>query len=172
MCSTFGAVVGRDAALDALAYSWENWQRVAAMDNPVGYLYRVGITAGRRATRRLPRFQVTAVADHELLIEPKLDGALRQLSPQQRVAVVLVHGYGYSLQEVADVLGLKRTSVQNHVERAMARLRTSIASHRRVERADHRNVHGRNQFTVADQTMAPHLSAPRLAHHRGDREHQ
>jgi DNA-directed RNA polymerase specialized sigma24 family protein len=126
LCSTFGPTVGREAAVDALAYGWEHWARVSTMANPVGYLYRVGFTAGRRAVRQLPRVGSTARVDHDLVIEPKLDEALRRLSPQQRAAVVLVHGYGYSLQEVADVLELKRTSVQNHVERAMARLRISI----------------------------------------------
>jgi DNA-directed RNA polymerase specialized sigma24 family protein len=126
LCSTFGPVVGREAAVDALAYGWENWTRVGAMANPVGYLYRVGFTAGRRAARQLPRNLHVASVDRELVIEPKLDGALQKLSPQQRAVVVLVHGYGYSLQEAADTLGLKRTTVQNHADRAMARLRSII----------------------------------------------
>ena len=33
---------GRDAASEALAYGWENWDRLQKMDNPIGYLYRVG----------------------------------------------------------------------------------------------------------------------------------
>jgi DNA-directed RNA polymerase specialized sigma24 family protein len=126
LSSTFGPVVGREAAVDALAYGWENWSRISAMANPVGYLYRVGFTAGRRAVKQLPRNVHVASVDRELVIEPKLDDALRRLSPQQRAVVVLVHGYGYSLQEVADMLGLKRTSVQNHAERAMTRLRSII----------------------------------------------
>jgi RNA polymerase sigma factor (sigma-70 family) len=126
LCSTYGPRVGREAALDALAYAWENWAKVGAMSNPVSYLYRVGCTAAKRAVRQLPSSNYVASVDRELVIEPKLDDALRRLSPQQRTVVVLVHGYGYSLQEVADTLGLKRTSIQNHADRAIARLRSII----------------------------------------------
>jgi len=37
--------------------------------------------------------------------------ALRKLSQRQRVAVVLVHGYSWTLAEVAELLGLKVTTV-------------------------------------------------------------
>ena len=126
LCGTFGPAVGREAVVDALAYGWENWARVGSMDNPVGYLYRVGFTAGRRSLRQLPRSDRAASVSPDPTVEPKLAAALQGLSPQQRAAVLLVHGYGYSLQEAADTLGVRRTSVQNHVERAMARLRTTI----------------------------------------------
>ena len=39
----------REATVEALSYGWEHWARVAAMANPVGYLYVVGRD---RATRR------------------------------------------------------------------------------------------------------------------------
>jgi DNA-directed RNA polymerase specialized sigma24 family protein len=38
----------------------------------------------------------------------------------------LVHGFEYTHQEVADLLGISRSSVQNHVERGLARLRTEL----------------------------------------------
>ncbi len=58
--------------------------------------------------------------------EPALPKALSALSRRQRMAVVLVHGYGYTLREVAELTGLKRTSVQNHAERGLARLRAAL----------------------------------------------
>jgi len=33
---------------EALAYAWENWDRLSSMKNPVGYLYRVGQSRARR----------------------------------------------------------------------------------------------------------------------------
>lgn len=36
-------VEGADEAVaEALAYAWEHWARVRDLDNPAGYLYRVG----------------------------------------------------------------------------------------------------------------------------------
>ncbi len=50
--------------------------------------------------------------------EPGLPGALAALSQRQRLAVVLVPGFGYTLRELAELTGIKVTTVQNHLERA------------------------------------------------------
>ncbi|MEM8708987.1 MAG: hypothetical protein AAGE98_21175 [Actinomycetota bacterium] len=47
LIARYGGELGRDATAEALAYGWQHWDRVAAMDNPVGYLYRVGERWGR-----------------------------------------------------------------------------------------------------------------------------
>jgi len=59
-------------------------------------------------------------------VGPELPGALGDLSERQRVVVVLVHGYGWTQVEVSVLLGLSRSSVRNHLERAIASLRRSI----------------------------------------------
>ncbi len=37
---------------------------------------------------------------------------------------MLVHGYGYTHREVSELTGIKQTSIQNHVERGLAKLRS------------------------------------------------
>ena len=69
-------------------------------------------------------FDVSGWPDH--LFEPGLPGALVALSRRQRMVVVLVHGFGYTLHEVAERTGLRRTTVQNHSERGLARLRDKL----------------------------------------------
>jgi RNA polymerase sigma factor (sigma-70 family) len=64
----------------------------------------------------------------EYRFEPGLPAALAALTQRQRLAVVLVHGYGYTLREVAELTGLRRTSVQNHAERGLARLRAALGT--------------------------------------------
>jgi RNA polymerase sigma-70 factor (ECF subfamily) len=59
-------------------------------------------------------------------IEPKLDDALRHLSKRQRSVVFLVEGLGLTYQETADQLGISRSAVQTHLERALARLRNDL----------------------------------------------
>ena len=104
------------------------------MDNPAGYLWRVGQTSVRSAARRRHR-ELAAVVEVELQaadghreprVEPALDAALAALSPQQRAAVVLVHGYGYSLSEAADALACSISTVRNHVQRALKRLHAAL----------------------------------------------
>jgi RNA polymerase sigma factor (sigma-70 family) len=63
---------------------------------------------------------------HDPDIEPRLLPVLRSLSQRQRTAVVLVHGFGWTLREVAELMGTKVTTVQNHAERGLTKLRTEL----------------------------------------------
>ncbi len=125
LVSRYGSDVGREATAEALAYAWEHWDRIAAMENPAGYLYRVGQSSTRRLFTRRPHFPPAADAGMPW-VEPGLPGALTSLSSRQRQAVVLVHGFDYTLAEVADLIGISRTSVQNHLERGLSKLRASL----------------------------------------------
>lgn len=103
----YGPVDGREAAGDALSWAWEHWGDVRAMANPVGYLYRVGQTAARRhQPRPLPVPAAASVGDDPAGGDVDLIDALRGLSDQQRVALLLVHAHGYSLREAAEVLDI------------------------------------------------------------------
>lgn len=123
LVATYGSERGRDAAAEALAYAWEHWGDLRGIGNLPGYLYRVGQSKSRR--RRTP--VVFSIPDHsEHRVEPGLAAALRSLPQRQRVAVVLVHGFGWRLSEVAELVGIRPSTVQNHLERGMRRLRTSL----------------------------------------------
>lgn len=123
LVATYGPVVGREAAIDALSWAWEHWDRLTPMANPIGYLYRVGQSAARRHLRSPQVAMPAADAVREPDPVPELGPALERLSEQQRAAVVLVHGYGFSLREAADVLGLGVSTLREHLARGMGRLR-------------------------------------------------
>lgn len=125
LVARYGSDLGRELTAAALAYGWENWLRLAAMDNPIGYLYRVGQSKSRRWLRPKPSFPAPANVGLPW-VEPGLPGALRSLTANQRQAVVLVHGYGYTHAEVSELLGLSRSTVQNHVERGLKKLRSEL----------------------------------------------
>jgi len=120
-----GADRGLEAANDALVYAWRHWDRVQRLDNPAGYLYRVGQRLARR--RRLPiRLGGEAPLHREPWVEPGLSHALAALSARQRQVVVLVASYQWTLREVADLLDIRLSSVQTHLERGMRRLRSEL----------------------------------------------
>ena len=124
----FGSVVGRQATADALAWAWQNWARVGELESPVGYLYRVGRTLALRSEARdvpvaEPAPGVTSPDDS---FEPGLARAIAHLSEAQRCAVVLVVGFGYTLREAAEVLGVTASTVHRDSERALARLRAEL----------------------------------------------
>jgi RNA polymerase sigma-70 factor (ECF subfamily) len=130
LTASFGPRHGREAAADALAYGWEHWERIAEMENPAGYLYTVGRNAGRRMSRWRRPALMEVPAQQQPWIEPGLTGALARLPERQRTVVSLVHGYGYSLAEAADLLGISKTTAQNHAERGMKRLRRALGVER------------------------------------------
>jgi predicted RNA polymerase sigma factor len=42
LAAAYGVDVGRESAADALEYAWTHWREVPEMENPAGYLFRVG----------------------------------------------------------------------------------------------------------------------------------
>lgn len=124
LVAVLGQTDGLDATAEALAYGWEHWSRISVMDNPVGYLYRVGRSALRRRPTK-PRFvPVPPTVLPE--VEPGLPGALEALSDRQRVAVVMVHAYGWSRREAAETLGLSVSTLDSHLARGLRRLRSAM----------------------------------------------
>jgi RNA polymerase sigma factor (sigma-70 family) len=59
-------------------------------------------------------------------VEPGLGEALKELTEAQRTAVILVHGFGWHLREVAELTGVKVTSVHTHLDRGLKKLRAAL----------------------------------------------
>lgn len=122
--ASYGPEGAADAVAEALTWAWAHWERVRLMENRMGYLYRVAQTATR--TRRkgsLPALEATSIP----LVEPRLVPAMRCLPERQRSAVWLVVGCHFTQTEAAEAMGISRSAVSTHVERALAALRASLA---------------------------------------------
>jgi RNA polymerase sigma factor (sigma-70 family) len=120
-----GVQIGNDACAEALAWGWEHRSKVAAMERPVAYLYRVGQSAARRQRRwrREVGLPPEERAAGDVPDSWRLDEALQRLSQRQRTVVILVHAHGWTYGEVAEALGLSLPSVRNQLHRGMKRLR-------------------------------------------------
>jgi RNA polymerase sigma factor (sigma-70 family) len=112
-----------DAVSGALEWACTHRHQLQSMDNPMGYLFRVGQSSvrKRRRVRLVPDESVTLPE-----VEPGLIPALRSLTPRDRVAVWLAHGCGWTHAEIAQALGVKRTTASTHVSRGMAVLRRRL----------------------------------------------
>jgi RNA polymerase sigma factor (sigma-70 family) len=86
------------------------------MENPAGYLYRVGRNRARRMATRRVALPAPDAGDSEHWVEPELPAALAQLSERQRLVVALVYGYGWTLSEVAELLDVSKGTVQSYGE--------------------------------------------------------
>jgi RNA polymerase sigma factor (sigma-70 family) len=130
LVAALGQERGCEAIAEALAYAFENWDRIESMDNPAGYLYRVG-RSRTRFLRIPPRFQAVP-EEIAAIVEPGLPAALRKLSEKQRIAVVMIHAYGWSREETASLLGLSKSTVDTHLQRGLSKLRRAMGVHTHV----------------------------------------
>jgi DNA-directed RNA polymerase specialized sigma24 family protein len=123
LVAAYGFELGRDATADALSWAWEHWGRVVGMSHPAAYLFRVG----QSSTRRRKAAVAFARADEaDPWFEPGLGPALAALSERQRIAVVLIHGFDWTMREVAELTGIRVTTVQSHLERGLRHLRITM----------------------------------------------
>jgi DNA-directed RNA polymerase specialized sigma24 family protein len=128
LSAALGLEIGREATADAFAYAWEHWPRIAGLANPSGYVYRVGERLGRRLARRRSVALSPGSVDEAPWVEPQLLPALWALPRGQRVAVVLVHGLGFTHREAAGLMQVSTSTVQTQVERALRRLRVELGA--------------------------------------------
>ena len=60
-------------------------------------------------------------------IQNRVNEALEELSPTQRLAFVLRHWEGMSIREIAEALGAAEGTVKSHLFRAVRTLRVELA---------------------------------------------
>ena len=123
LTAAFGPDRGLEATAEALAWAWEHQDRLSTLRSPVAYLYRVGQSRTRLRKKRVIHWRSEW---SEPWFEPALGRGLAALTERQRVAVVLIHGYGWKFSEVAELLAIKITTVQNHLDRGLAGLRSAL----------------------------------------------
>ncbi len=131
LVARYGPEIGGEAADEAVAWALGHTDRLGDVRNLVAYLYRVGQSKARpslrwRARRADPLADDAMVANVVRPIDPSLIDALRKLTPDQRAAVLLVHAYGWTIADVADLRGVAVTAVTNHLRRGLIALRKHL----------------------------------------------
>jgi RNA polymerase sigma-70 factor (ECF subfamily) len=115
---------------DAFISVLERWDRVSAMENPTGYLYRTAFHAVHKRSRRAAR-----ALRHIVLMRPEHDEfaaaddreivrrALGLLTRRQRAAVVLTELLGYSSEEAGTIMGARAVTVRVLASQGRAAMR-------------------------------------------------
>lgn len=124
LTAALGQELGHDAVAEAMAYGWEHWARIRGLENPAGYLYRVGRRGVRFRRGAIVFLPVESARMPE--VEPHLPDAMARLSERQRVVVFLVHGMGWTRREVGELLGISVNSVGAHLSRGLTKLRSAL----------------------------------------------
>jgi DNA-directed RNA polymerase specialized sigma24 family protein len=103
------------------------------MENPLGYLYRVAQSKSRSHVRWMKRTTFPSRFPDIVHEDPALHDMLQMLATlnaDQRVCVMLVHAFGWTYEEVAELLGVTRAVVNHNVHRGLTVLRSSTLSER------------------------------------------
>lgn len=136
----YGPQLGAEVAAEAMAWAWENRDRLETMENPAGYLFRVGQSKSkrlfrwRRETVRFPDERSLHSGDtardrrEPAWTEPKLSEALNRLGKQERTAVILVHCFQWTYDEVGEMLDLPLHTVRNRIHRGLTQLRADLGA--------------------------------------------
>jgi len=122
--------LAREATDEAMARAYARWSMLRDLDNPGGWVYRVGLnwaTSWWRKVRRersldpgLDRAAPADAAPAEVL------DALSRLAVEQRAVIVCRVLLDLSTNQTAEVLGLAVGTVKSRLARALASLRAAL----------------------------------------------
>jgi RNA polymerase sigma-70 factor (ECF subfamily) len=119
----------REATDEAFARAASRWSRVRAMESPIGWTYTVALNRVRHDTKRRrreralwrtrssPEPTAPAVSEHGEVWD-----AIGSLPTKQRTAIVLRYVADRTEAEIADILGVSRSTVASNLTRARATL--------------------------------------------------
>lgn len=135
----FGDVgLAQEATDEAFARALERWNRVAAMEAPNGWVYRVASNEARRRLRRASLERRILRNRRDDPIEPpagELWTLMADLPPRQREAVVLRHVGQLREIEIATAMGISRGAVSSTLRAAYRSLRIALADPEPAEEA-------------------------------------
>lgn len=137
LCATLGnSDLARDATQEAMTRAWLRWAQVSRTRNPPGWVYRVGLNWARSRFRKLRRDVMGVAVDRErepaASDMPDLDvaSALRVLPQEHRAVLVLRFYMDWTVEDVADVLGVPAGTVKSRQHWALKRLREELGDDR------------------------------------------
>jgi RNA polymerase sigma factor (sigma-70 family) len=118
---------------DAFIAIWERWDRVGAMADPTGYLYKTAMNRWRSQLRRAGRTARRVIgqthgrdgfADVDDRVE--IARALAALSPRRREAIIVTELLGYASADAGRVMGVADATVRRLAQDARAELRATL----------------------------------------------
>ena len=126
-----------DAAQEAFVRAYARWWRVGHYNEPAAWVRRVAVNVVRdqhrqrsvreKALPKLAAEPVTVAAHGDAVGVDGLDAALDLLPTQQRRAVELYYGSGFSTDEAATRMGISPGAFRFHLSRARRSLKPRMA---------------------------------------------
>jgi RNA polymerase sigma-70 factor (ECF subfamily) len=120
-----------EAVDEAMARAYQRWGRVGTLDNPAGWVYRVGLNWTRSIHRRRRRIPPAWLATPQAStddpgLDPSIDSAMAALPEAQRAVVVCRLLLGWSEAQTATVLDVRPGTVKSRLSRALDELAVTL----------------------------------------------
>jgi RNA polymerase sigma-70 factor (ECF subfamily) len=125
--------LAREATDEAMVRTYANWSRVRGLDNPGGWVYRVGLNWATSWWRKRRRERALVPGRPDPQVAPPdpaataAGQALAKLALPQRAVVVCRVLLDMSTAETAALLGVAEGTVKSRLARALAALRAALA---------------------------------------------
>jgi RNA polymerase sigma factor (sigma-70 family) len=119
-------ILAEDATQEAFARALQRWERLASQPWAGGWVTTTALNVARRGMRR--RRLLRSVPRDNPDLEETIDlwTQVKELSRRQQEAVVLHYRMGFSVEEVAQVMGCSDGTVRTHLTRAREVLRAAL----------------------------------------------
>lgn len=130
--STGDAALAEDATQEAMARAFVRWNRVSKLDRPDLWVIRVAANIAIGSWRR--RRHEVGLSDSNAGVEPRDDirvlwlrWAMEQLTPEDRLLLILRHRDGMSIEEISTSLVKSPHTITTYLKRARRRLRSLLS---------------------------------------------
>jgi RNA polymerase sigma-70 factor, ECF subfamily len=129
--------LAEDATQEALVNAWRYLPSLRDSERFEAWLYRLLVNACRTQIRHDRRYHVVAIdpvmvagdagdPGRSVIEHDELDRGFQRLDSEQR-AIVILHFYrGYSVPEVADIVGIPLGTAKSKIHRATATMRAAL----------------------------------------------
>lgn len=131
-------LLAEELAQEALLRAFRRWERVAGLDSPEGWVWRVAVNianshfrrraVARRARARLQGSRSESVSLPDVAWRVSIATAVAELPDRQREAVVLRYFHDLSAEEAGGRMGASADAVRSLTKRAVATLRAQFTS--------------------------------------------
>jgi RNA polymerase sigma factor (sigma-70 family) len=124
--------LAEDATQEAMSRAFQRWQHVGSLSRPdlwvIGVATRLAIDGWRRRRREVGLGALGSSREAPDSLQPLLlKWGLDELSPQERLLVILRHRDGLSNEEIARLLGKSPNTIAIYLKRARRRLRMLLS---------------------------------------------
>ncbi|MEU4236234.1 sigma factor-like helix-turn-helix DNA-binding protein [Actinoplanes sp. NPDC026619] len=129
--------LAQEAADEAMARAYAKWATVRTLDNPAGWVFRVGLNWATSFWRKVHRERPPAdESQHPRSGPPDTDvvarRALARLPTPQRAVVTCRVLLDMTTAETAVALGLNEGTVKSRLSRGLAAMRSALGEHERA----------------------------------------